>query len=86
MQDQVALGALALTLLCQGRHRPRPWLAKLLGQEVDFLKIILHNGSHRPGDPPLCDPGYDGRGKLPRAASKPSAPARIGGDQIGSSN
>src|SRR6266571_3129098 len=43
MQDQVALGALALTLLCQGRHRPRSWLAKMLGQEVDFLKIILHN-------------------------------------------
>ncbi len=28
------------------RHRPRPWLAKLLGQEVDFLKIILHNGRY----------------------------------------
>ncbi len=24
MQDQVALGALALTQSCQGRHRPRP--------------------------------------------------------------
>jgi len=27
MQYQVALGAIALTLLRQGRHRPRSWLA-----------------------------------------------------------
>ncbi len=39
------------TLLYQGSGlaaslAPRPWLAKLLGQEVDFLKIILHNGRY----------------------------------------
>ena len=38
MQDQVALGALALTLLCQGRHRPRSWLTRLWGREVDRHK------------------------------------------------
>ena len=60
MQDQVALGALALTLLCQGRHRPRPGSRKCWGQKVDFFKIILHNGCYLLCDPPLRHFGYDG--------------------------
>ncbi len=43
MQDQVALGALALTQSCQGRHRPRPWLAVRL----DSLRVK-----------PCCDGDY----------------------------
>ncbi len=31
MQDPVALGALALTHPCQGRHRPRPLACRIVG-------------------------------------------------------
>src|SRR5947209_6166927 len=77
MQDQVALGALALTLLCQGRHRPRSWLAKMLGQEVDFLKIILHN--RKPAAPfPAGAKGWRG---CALSCRRSALPARLGADR-----
>ena len=36
-----------------------------------FQKSDDHHGGHRPGDPPLRDPGYDGRRQLSRTPGYP---------------
>src|SRR5580765_2836774 len=42
-------------------------------------KLHDYHGCHRPRDPSLCDPGYDGCAKLPGSPSYPSASPRTWG-------